>query len=149
MDYVEEKSQGLNQTQSKLRQQGYAIETPKTGLGYSSQEPICISAKGKNERRTALHISFEVVEEESQAESTPRLSVFDRLTSLTPRESVFNKLSVLIPSKEGTSHVHRSAFDRLGSPSTSKVPSQSKVEIDDTRKKNESEICSLVPSRMK
>ena len=34
-DCVEEKSQRLNQTQSKLRQQGYAIETPKTGLGYS------------------------------------------------------------------------------------------------------------------
>uniref|UniRef100_A0A2N9E6Y6 Uncharacterized protein n=1 Tax=Fagus sylvatica TaxID=28930 RepID=A0A2N9E6Y6_FAGSY len=121
-DCVEEKSQGLNQTQSKLRQQGYAIETPKTGLGYSSQEPVRISAKGKNERRTALHISF---------------------------ESVFNRLSVSIPTKEGTSHVRRSAFDRLGSPSTSKVASQSKVEKGDTRKKDESEICSLVPSRMK
>ena len=59
-DCVEEKSQGLNQIQSKLRQQDYAIETPKNGLGYSSQKPIRISAKGKNERRTALHISFEV-----------------------------------------------------------------------------------------
>uniref|UniRef100_A0A2N9GIS1 Uncharacterized protein n=1 Tax=Fagus sylvatica TaxID=28930 RepID=A0A2N9GIS1_FAGSY len=128
-DCVEEKSQGLNQTQSKLRQQGYVIETPKTGLGYSLQEPVRISAKGKNERRTALHISFEVVEEESQVESTPRSSVFDCLTSPTPRG--------------------RSAFDRLGSPSTSKVASQSKVEKGDTRKKGESEICSLVPSCMK
>jgi hypothetical protein len=75
--------------------------------------------------------------------------VFDRLTSPTPRESVFNRLSVSIPTKEGTSHVRRSAFDRLGSPSTSKVASQSKVEKGDTRKKGESEICSLVPSRMK
>ena len=70
-DCVEEKSQGLDQTQSKLRQQGYAIETPKAGLEYSSQEPICISAKGKDERRTALHIFFKVAEEESQAEPTP------------------------------------------------------------------------------
>ena len=61
----------LNQIQSKLRQQGYAIETPKMGLGYSSQEPVRISAKGKNERRTALHIFFEVVEEESQKEPAP------------------------------------------------------------------------------
>uniref|UniRef100_A0A2N9G8H6 Retrotransposon gag domain-containing protein n=1 Tax=Fagus sylvatica TaxID=28930 RepID=A0A2N9G8H6_FAGSY len=68
----QEKSEGLNQTQSKLRQQGYAIETPKTGLGYSLQEPVRISAKGKNERRTTLHISFEVAEEESQAEPTPQ-----------------------------------------------------------------------------
>ena len=122
-NYVEEKSQRLNQTQSKLRQQGYAIDTPKTGLGYSLQEPVRISAKGKNERRTALHISFEVVEEESQVEPTPQSSVFDSLTSPTPRESVFNRLSVSIPTKEGTSCVHRSAFDRLGSSSTLKVSS--------------------------
>ena len=125
-DCVEKKSQGLNQTQSKLRQQGYAIETLKTELGYSSQKPVYISAKGKNERRTTLHISFEVTEEESQVEPTPRSSVFDRLTSPTPRESIFNRLSISIPTKEGTSHVRRSAFDRLRSPSTSKVASQSK-----------------------
>ena len=35
-DYVEEKSHGLNLTESKLKQQGYAIEIPRTGLGYSS-----------------------------------------------------------------------------------------------------------------
>ena len=35
-DYVEEKSHGLNSTQSKLKQQGYVIEIPRTGLGYSS-----------------------------------------------------------------------------------------------------------------
>jgi hypothetical protein len=75
--------------------------------------------------------------------------VFDRLTSPTPRESIFNRLNVSIPIKEGTSHVRRSAFDRLGSPSTSKVTLQSKVEKGNTQKKDESEICSLVPSRMK
>uniref|UniRef100_A0A2N9GV74 Reverse transcriptase domain-containing protein n=1 Tax=Fagus sylvatica TaxID=28930 RepID=A0A2N9GV74_FAGSY len=107
----------LPDERTKGGQQGCAIETPKTGLGYSSQEPVRISAKGKNERRTALHISFEVAEEESQAEPTPRSSM--------------------------------SAFDRLGSPSTSKVASQSKVEKGNTRKKGESEICSLVPSHMK
>ena len=75
--------------------------------------------------------------------------MFDRLVSPTPRESVFNRLNVSIPTKEGTSHVRRSAFDRLGSPSTSKVDSQSKVEKGNTRKKSESEICSLIPSRIK
>ena len=122
-DCVEEKSQGLNQTQSKLRKQGYAIETSKMWLGYSSQEPARISAKGKNESWTTLHISIEVAEKESQAEPTPRSSVFDRLTSPTPRESIFNRLSISIPTKEGTSCVRRSAFDRLGSSSTLKVSS--------------------------
>ena len=40
LDYVEEKSHGLNSTQSKLKQQGYAIKIPRIGLGYSSQEPV-------------------------------------------------------------------------------------------------------------
>ena len=75
--------------------------------------------------------------------------MFDRLASPTPRESVFNRLSVSIPTKEGTSRVQRSAFDRLGSLSTSKFASQSKVEKGDTWKKNKSEICSLVSSHMK
>ena len=82
-------------------------------------------------------------------EPTPQSSVFDRLTSLTPRESVFNRLNVSILTKKGTSHVRRSAFDRLRSPSTLKVASQSKVKKINTQKKGESEICSLIPSRMK
>uniref|UniRef100_A0A2N9FNB6 Uncharacterized protein n=1 Tax=Fagus sylvatica TaxID=28930 RepID=A0A2N9FNB6_FAGSY len=128
-----------------LAKSGYDFNNPsQLGQLYSD----CVERK-KNERRTALHISFKVAEEESQAEPTPRSSVFDRLASPTPRESVFNRLSVSIPTKEGTSHVRKSAFDRLGSPSTSKVNSQSKVEKGNTRKKGEFEICSLVPSRMK
>ena len=49
-DYVEEKSRRLNSTQSKLKQQGYAIKIPRIGLGHSSQEPVRISAKGKGKR---------------------------------------------------------------------------------------------------
>ena len=49
-DYMEEKSCGLHSTQSKLKQQGYAIEIPRIKLGYSSQEPIRISAKGKGKK---------------------------------------------------------------------------------------------------
>ena len=39
-DYVEEKSHGLNSTQSKLKQQGYAIEIPRIRLGYLSEELV-------------------------------------------------------------------------------------------------------------
>ena len=35
-DYVEEKLHGHNSTQSKMKQQGYAIEILRTRLGYSS-----------------------------------------------------------------------------------------------------------------
>ena len=101
-DYVEEKSHGLNSTQSKLKQQGYAIEIPRTGLGYSSQEPVRISAKGKGKKVTSQHITFEV-EEEGKPKLVSRSSVFDHLGTSTPQESVFNRLSISLPTKEGTS----------------------------------------------
>ena len=82
-------------------------------------------------------------------EPTPRSSVFHHLDSPTPRESIFNKLSISVPTKEGTTHVRKSTFDRFGSPNTSNVTSQSKVEKSNTRKKGESEICILIPSCMK
>ena len=40
LDYVEKKSHEINLTQSNLKQQGYAIEILRIGLGYSSQEPV-------------------------------------------------------------------------------------------------------------
>ena len=52
-DYVEEKSYRLNLTQSKLKQQGYAIKIPRTGLEYSSQELVRISAKGNRKKATS------------------------------------------------------------------------------------------------
>ena len=147
-DYVEEKSHGLNSTQSKLKQQGYAIEIPRTGLGYSSQEPVRISAKGKGKKVTSQHITFEV-EEEGKPKPVSRSSVFDRLGTSTPRESVFNRLSISLPTKEGTSRTRRSAFDRLGSTSSSTDTPRPKEGKSGLQKRNGTEACSLIPSRMK
>ena len=147
-NYVEEKSHGLNSTQSKLKQQGYAIEIPRTGLGYSSQEPIPISAKGKGKKVTSQHITFEV-EEEGKPKPVSRSSVFDRLGTSTPQESVFNRLSISLPTKEGTSHTRRSAFDRLGSTSSSTDTPRPKEGKSGLQKRNGTEACSLIPSRMK
>ena len=97
--YVEEKSHGLNSTQNKLKQQGYAIEIPRTRLGYSSQEPVLISTKGKGKKATAQHITFEVDEGE-KLEPVSRSSVFDHLGTSTPRELVFYKLSISLPTRK-------------------------------------------------
>ena len=145
---MEEKSHGLNSAQSKLKQQGYAIEIPRTRLGYSSQEPVRISAKGKGKKVTSQHITFEV-EEEGKLKPVSRSSVFDCLGTSTPRESVFNRLSISLPTKEGTSHTRRSAFNRLGSTSSSTDTSRPKEGKSGLQKRNDIEACSLIPSRMK
>ena len=147
-DYVEEKSHGLNLTQSKLKQQGYAIEIPRTGLGYSSQELVQISTKGKGKKVMSQHITFEV-EEEGKPKPVSRPSVFDRLGTSAPRESVFNRLSISLPTKEGTSRTRRSAFDRLGSTSSSTDTPRPKEGKSGLQKRNGTKACSFIPSRMK
>ena len=78
-----------------------------------------------------------------------RSSVFDRLGTSAPRESVFNRLSISLPTKEGTSRTRRSAFDRLGSTSSSTDTPRPKEGKSGLQKRNGTEACSLIPSRMK
>ena len=117
LDYVEKKSHEINLTQSNLKQQGYAIEILRIGLGYSSQEPVRISAKGKGKKVTSQNITFEV-EEERKPKPMSRSSIFNCLGTSAPLKSLFNRLSISLPTKEGTSHTCRSAFNRLGSTSS-------------------------------
>ena len=145
---MEEKSYGLNLTQRKLKQQGYVIEIPRIGLGYSSQEPVRISAKGKGKKVTLQHITFEV-EEEGKSNPMSRSSIFDRLGTSVPRELVFNRLSISLPTMEGTSHTRRSALDRFGSTSSSTNSPRPKEGKSGLQKRNGIEACSLVLSRMK
>ena len=74
--------------------------------------------KAKEKKVTSQHITFEV-EEEGKPKLVSRSSVFDRLRTSAPRESVFNRLRISLPTKEGTLCTRRSAFDRLGSMSSS------------------------------
>ena len=97
---------------------------------------------------TSQHITFEV-EEEGKPKPVSRPSVFDRLGTSAPRESVFNRLSISLPTKEGTSRTRRSAFDRLGSTSSSIDAPRPKEGKSDLQKRNGTEAYSLVPSRMK
>ena len=76
-------------------------------------------------------------------------SVFDSLGTSAPQKSVFNRLSISLPTKEGTSHTRKSAFDRLGSTSSSIDTPRPKKGKSDLQKRNDTEAYSLVPSRMK
>ena len=124
------------------------IEIPRTGLGYSSQVPIQILAKGKGKKATSQHITFEV-KEEGKPKPVSRSSVFDSLGTSALRKSVFNRLSISLPTKEGTSRTRRSAFDRLGSTSSSIDTPRHKKGKSGLQKRKGIEAYSLIPSCMK
>ena len=62
---------GLNETQKKLKQQGYAIKLSSAGLGFVHFEPIKILVKTKNTKASTQYITVEDMEESSGSNSPP------------------------------------------------------------------------------
>ena len=62
---------GLNETQKKLKQQGYAVQPSRAGLGFVPFEPIKISVKNKKIKASTQHITVEDMEESSGSNSPP------------------------------------------------------------------------------
>ena len=60
---------GLNETQKKLKQQGYAVQPSKAGLGFVPFEPIKISVKTKKIKASTQHITIEDMEENCDSNS--------------------------------------------------------------------------------
>ncbi|KAI5349399.1 hypothetical protein L3X38_002286 [Prunus dulcis] len=163
-DVTGERTHGLSETQKKLKEQGYTISSARTGLGFTHVPPVKISARRKEKKAEAQHISVEVVEEEEEPKAIKRASVFDRLAKPTQRTSVFGRIkeSISRPSvfKRISRHQnqrgiqlapHISALERLGVPSQpseeeKKRELESGVLVDSTE---DNEIRSLIPSRMK
>ena len=82
----------FNETQKKLKQQGYAVRPSNAGLGFVPLEPIKISANTKNTKANTQHITVENMEESSGSNSPPRISVFDRTEAPIARALVFTRL---------------------------------------------------------
>ncbi|CAL2256853.1 unnamed protein product [Prunus armeniaca] len=74
---------GLSETQKKLKEQGYTIDSARAGLGFTPVAPVKISARRKEKKAEAQHISVEAVEEEEEPKVIKRASVFDRLAKPT------------------------------------------------------------------
>ncbi|CAL8990430.1 unnamed protein product [Prunus brigantina] len=163
-DVTGERKHGLSETQKKLKGQGYTIDSARAGLGFTPVAPVKISARRKENKAEAQHISVEAVEEEEEPKVVKRASVFDRLAKPTQRTSVFSRIkeSTSRPSvfKRITGHdsqmgsqstPRRSALERLGVPSKSSEEKnqqelKTRVHVDSTE---DNEIRSLIPSRMK
>ncbi|CAL8152128.1 unnamed protein product [Prunus armeniaca] len=163
-DVTGERKHGLSETQKKLKEQGYTIDSVRAGLGFTLVAPIKISARRKQKKAEAQHISVEAVEEEEEPKAVKRASVFDRLAKPTQRTSIFShiKESTSRPSvsKRITGHdsqmgirsaPRRSALERLGVPSKSSEEKnqqelKTRVHVDSTE---DNEIRSLILSHMK
>ncbi|KAH7850616.1 hypothetical protein Vadar_000484 [Vaccinium darrowii] len=116
-------------------------------------QAVYISAKGKSKTANGQHITIEEVEEDDNQQSSPRVSVFDRIEAPVTRTSVFDRLGVTKETrKESTLPTKKSIFSRLGNRSTSSKGENIKgkgksIEIDSS--KGDEETRSSIPSRMK
>ncbi|KAG8369160.1 hypothetical protein BUALT_Bualt15G0122400 [Buddleja alternifolia] len=121
-----EKIHGLTKAQHKLRKQGYQVDQPKTGLGFTPVEPVRIRVMKKEKCVNVQHISVEG-DGKGKKPSDNRVSVFDRLGTPTARPSVFGRLgsSSRIPNVQdrlGASSIPQSSvFNRLGGGSTQQL----------------------------
>uniref|UniRef100_A0A7N2N597 RNA-directed DNA polymerase n=1 Tax=Quercus lobata TaxID=97700 RepID=A0A7N2N597_QUELO len=148
-----EKMHGLSKTQRKMRLEGHEIHIPKTGLGYTPEQPAQIWIKKRSDPSSSQYITVEVGESSNQRKdhSSPHVSVFDRIEASSSRITVFDRLNTTCLTPNRDTLACKSVFDRLGA---TKRPidshSQSSINFDvQGEKKANDEIRSSIPSRMK
>ncbi|RVW89464.1 Retrovirus-related Pol polyprotein from transposon 17.6 [Vitis vinifera] len=144
-----EKMYGLNETQKRLKQQGYAVKPSRAGLGFVPFKSIKISAKTKKTKASTQHITLEDMEESSGSTSPPRISVFDRIEAAITQASVFARLGDFNQVEQNLAHIsQRSMQQRIGTlpqKSWQRNPNKKRcIELnEDVKTRN------LIPSRMK
>ncbi|XP_023925929.2 uncharacterized protein LOC112037349 [Quercus suber] len=148
-----EKMHGLSKTQRKMRLERHKILIPKTGLGYTPEQPAQIWIKRRTNASSSQYITVEVDESSNQRKDHPlsRVSVFDRIEGSSSRVTVFDRLNTTCLTQNRNTLACKSVFDRLG---VTKRPvdnhSQNSTNFEDQgEKKANDEIRSSIPSRMK
>ncbi|XP_012838511.1 PREDICTED: uncharacterized protein LOC105959033 [Erythranthe guttata] len=84
-----EKIHGLNETQRTLRRQGFRVNQPRVGLGFTPIEPVRIRVSRKGECANVHHITIKGVG--NQKKTSGRISAFDRIGAPTTQSSVFER----------------------------------------------------------
>ncbi|KAG8376057.1 hypothetical protein BUALT_Bualt09G0024000 [Buddleja alternifolia] len=121
-----EKIHGLTKAQHKLRKQGYHVDQPKTGLGFTLIKPVRIRVTKKEKCVNVQHISVEG-DGKGKKPSDNHVSEFDRLGTPTAHPFIFGRLgsSSRIPNihdRLGASSIPQSSvFNRLGGSSTQQL----------------------------
>ena len=136
-----------------MRLKGYEIPIPKTGLGYTPEQPAQIWIKKRSNASSSQYIILEVGESSNQRKdhSSLRVSVFDRIEASSSRVTVFDRLNTTCVTQNRDTLACKSVFDRLGA-IRRLVDSHSQNSINfkvQREKKAHNEIRSSIPSRMK
>ena len=108
------KMHGLNETQRKLKQQGYAVKHSMEGLGFIPFEPIKISTNTNKTKASTQHIIVEYMDESSRSNSPPQISVFDQIEAPIVQALVFTRLGNLNQVERNLAHIpQRSIQQRI------------------------------------
>ena len=94
-EVTEEKVHGLSKTQRRMRLEGHEIPIPKTGLGYTPEQPAQIWIKKRSNASSSQYITVEVGESSNQRKdhSSLRISMFDRIEASSSRITMFDRLN--------------------------------------------------------
>ncbi|KAI5327328.1 hypothetical protein L3X38_026724 [Prunus dulcis] len=91
-DVTGERTHSVSETQKKLKEQGYTIDSARAGLGFTPAALVKIFTRRKEKKVEAQHTSVEAIEEEEEPKAIKRASVFDHLAKPTQRTSIFSEL---------------------------------------------------------
>ncbi|KAL3509477.1 hypothetical protein ACH5RR_028878 [Cinchona calisaya] len=124
LEVTGENMHGLNETQRMLRKKGHRISLPR--------EPVRITLKEKNEKKTTHYITAEETSDEQSKQPLPRRLVLECVEPLGARGLVFDRISISTQENDGLSsrssvfrriqrdclpsQEHSSVFDHLSSP---------------------------------
>ena len=99
-----------------MRLEGYEIPIPKTGLGYTPEQPAQIWIKKRSNASSSQYITMGVDESSNQRKDhfSLRVSVFDRIEASSPRITVFDRLNTTCLTQNRNTLACKSVFDRLG-----------------------------------
>ncbi|KAM0966920.1 hypothetical protein ACFX2C_022617 [Malus domestica] len=87
---VNNKEHDLTETQKRLKEHGYGVDSNKAGLGFTPNTPVKISSKTKN--ASSQHININVEQNQEEPKPTPKTSVFDRLNHSKPKISALDRI---------------------------------------------------------
>ena len=99
-----------------MRLEGHEIPIPKTGLGYTPEQPARICIKKRNNASSSQYITVEIGESLNQRKdrSSSHVSVFDRIEASSSRITVFDRLNTTCLTQNWDTLACKSVFDRLG-----------------------------------
>ncbi|KAL0301829.1 UNVERIFIED_CONTAM: hypothetical protein Sradi_6459700 [Sesamum radiatum] len=92
-ELTNEKIYRLTKAKHDLRKQGFRVDQPRSGIGFTPNEPVRMHMKSKNNCVLTQYIAMEKGEDgENGRPNDNHVSIFNQLDTPIPRTSVFERL---------------------------------------------------------